>query len=330
MPSASETRALELANAREASVLELAKQTGSDVTRCAVLANWIYGGPGKNADGLLLKPDPNDLPEGLEMVAGASQWAKPTEGGSDVVQWAILKREQTAYVVFRGTQNPFDWTINTGVSTVPMTTVTWRGHHLIVHNGMLGGLKDDRCSALSTLTEKLLDLGPESIVLCGHSLGGGYAMIAAAELLQLVQPVTSIYTFGSPMVFAKKNHKLEHAIWQQLHEKTHALVYNCDIVPRTLSKTAENWIFELVRDYLLNASAVRSASAWVASAAWVFGYGQVDVRGMMTEQLNSLERNADTIYNFYPCGTLLFFSHQFKDQREELAQEEGLEIYCNR
>jgi hypothetical protein len=190
---------------------------------------------------------------------------------------------------------------------------------------MLGGLKEDRSSALSTLTAKLLDIGPENIVLCGHSLGDGYAMITAAELLQQGLPVSSIYTFGAPMVFAKKNQEIEHPIWQQLHEKTHALVFNCDIVPRTLSNTAEEWVFSFVKNYLLS----NYISAWVASTAWFLGYGDIDLCDAVVQQVANLESNADTIYEFSPCGTVPFFSHRFKDQREELVRgysEESLEL----
>ena len=78
---------MEASKSREA---ELAKkyfadsspEAGNDVVHCAVFFQLDIRCP-ENGDGELLKPDPAELPEGFEMVPGASQWARPTENGGD-------------------------------------------------------------------------------------------------------------------------------------------------------------------------------------------------------------------------------------------------------
>jgi hypothetical protein len=60
--------------------------------------------------------------------------------------------------------------------------------------------------------------------MCGHSLGGGYALIAAAHLLTQQFPVTSVQNFGAPQVIGSGQE--EHPAWQKLNDITTTLVHS--------------------------------------------------------------------------------------------------------
>ena len=119
------------------------------------------------------RPDPTLLPETLTCSEGNLQCSAGTEGGQGTVQYAIVTRQceaeigagrgegkqeeeeagerLQAFVVFRGTQDPWDWTVNIGLTAVAMPSA----EDLVVHGGMLNGLQDATCPALTNLAEKL-------------------------------------------------------------------------------------------------------------------------------------------------------------------------------
>jgi hypothetical protein len=131
---------------------------------------------------------------------------------------------------------------------------------------MLAALQDVSSSTAAVIDSLTSELqGVKGVVVYGHSLGEGYALIAAAHFLGQALPVSQIFTYGSPFVLNKGQDG--HPIWQQLHERTTGLVYNCDIVPRTLSLTAESWVFEFVPNHLLNAMAVVLGNIWVKATS---------------------------------------------------------------
>jgi hypothetical protein len=146
---------------------------------CAALSSWIYG-PEAKRPGARSAP-PGAPPPNMKVVY--VQWANSTIGGSGPVQCAILR--DTAgqlYLVFRGTKDPFDWRVNIGLTLTSMPSAGG----LKVHGGMLAALQDvsaNRRTLLARLAEQLRGCG--SIIVTGHSLGGGYAVIAAAHFLQL-------------------------------------------------------------------------------------------------------------------------------------------------
>jgi hypothetical protein len=95
-----------------------------------------------------------------------------------------LALEATSYLLlFLGTEvtSPRDWICNFGFTPREMMSA----NNLVVHGGMLTELENPDVPVLKDLTAKLqkLPLLPaipfDDIVVCGHSLGGGYATIAA-------------------------------------------------------------------------------------------------------------------------------------------------------
>ena len=307
-----------MATQQERAALDTAKNSSSDIVTCAYLSHWIYGPDAATPSARASPPSPADLPDGMEISCakdsrGIEQkhchWANSTAGGSGPVQCAILHKKSDVgkkYLVFRGTKDPFDWTKNIAVTAIPMASADG----LVVHGGMLAGLLDvsPGTAVLDSLTAELQ--GVAGVVVCGHSLGGGYALIAAAHFLGQGLPVSKIFTYGSPFVLNKGQDG--HPIWQQLHERATGLVYNCDIVPRTLSPTAMSWVFEFVPNHLLN-----------TYAAFFF-------KKTLTDLISQLRHNETVLYSFRPCGTTLFFAHQFQSRRTEFSQSSDLEVECDR
>ena len=102
----------------------------------------------------------------------------------------------------------FEWFRNLDVT--PRET----SHGLFVHGGMLSALEHRASPVLASLTNQLSELGVKEVVLTGHSLGGGYAVISAAHLLSHGIPVKKVITFGSPQIVADQQDDNE--LWQQV------------------------------------------------------------------------------------------------------------------
>lgn len=95
----------------------------------------------------------------------------------------------------------------------------------------------------STIAEQVRDkLFNESneglqIVLCGHSLGGGYAILCGLELLHMKENIDAIVAHGAPQVIIPNN---SCELWRRLDEKTTVYVNGFDVVPR-LPSCYEDW-----------------------------------------------------------------------------------------
>lgn len=80
--------------------------------------------------------------------------------------------------------------------------------------------------------------GVSNIVLCGHSLGGGYAILTALEMVHTdPSSVTAVVTFGAPQVVREDS---TNTTWANVNRITSLYVNNWDPVPRL--PTAWNWI----------------------------------------------------------------------------------------
>ena len=282
----------------------------------ALLSEWVYGTRAHNAKASDrdIPPDRQYLPPGLMCPEGGLHCANATAGGQGRVQYALVHAPPAAagaaagarplaYLVFRGTKDPFDWTINVDLSCVRMPSADG----LRVHNGMLGALQD------TSSGEPVLDvlaamLHGRSVVVCGHSLGGGMALIAAAHLLNSGVDVQRVFAFGAPMVIA--GDQCDHPIWALLHERTVCLVHDCDIVPRTMSPTALSWVFEMVPEYLLN-----TMFGWVTNLA--------GVKKQVADFVERLKHNKDAFCSFGACGTTFCFltSGNFGGRRVSFEQD---------
>lgn len=125
---------------------------------------------------------------------------------------------EVAMVTFRGTESASDWMSNLNVTTRSIPGVG------PVHAGFLGQFQ-----ALQPELERLLEgLASVPLLVTGHSLGGGIAVLAATTWAPM-RPLRALYTYGQPAV-AKGN--AASSIGTRLADRYHRLVNDADIVPR--------------------------------------------------------------------------------------------------
>eukprot|EP00931_Biecheleriopsis_adriatica_P115281 TRINITY_DN91093_c0_g1_i1.p1 TRINITY_DN91093_c0_g1~~TRINITY_DN91093_c0_g1_i1.p1 ORF type:complete len:839 (+),score=136.30 TRINITY_DN91093_c0_g1_i1:59-2575(+) len=171
--------------------------------------------------------------------------------GSNAVGWFVATTCNTIWVTFRGTQNLVDAVVD--ICLVPAET-----HHGVqVQGGMWLSLTQRKFHVLNMIFTRIQELCCErpslqDVVLCGHSLGGGYAILAALDLLARGVNVTSVLAFGSPQVVVPER---EHPLWQKLDNITTVYVNGWDCVPRMPS--CSNWLFDIVPRSLPDALAVK-------------------------------------------------------------------------
>ncbi|MGA9597817.1 MAG: lipase family protein [Acidimicrobiia bacterium] len=118
------------------------------------------------------------------LVLGGS---RPFSGAS--TQAFLAEDEQRRFLVFRGTEstNATDWIRDAEFRPVPGVFGTK------VHSGFRRALDEvwDDVVPLASQTDRKL-------VLTGHSLGAGLAVLAAARLAESGIPVADVYTYGGP------------------------------------------------------------------------------------------------------------------------------------
>lgn len=122
------------------------------------------------------------------------------------------------WVAFRGTTNLADWRTNLRTKFVGLRDRT------LVHGGFF--------DAWSGVRPRVLDYCADSSYLriCGHSLGGGIAQVAAVDAASLFGAV-ELVTFGAP--------RAVHQITPIPGNITHTrVVNNCDIVARVPSRAS--------------------------------------------------------------------------------------------
>eukprot|EP00927_Polykrikos_kofoidii_P061209 TRINITY_DN56075_c0_g1_i1.p1 TRINITY_DN56075_c0_g1~~TRINITY_DN56075_c0_g1_i1.p1 ORF type:complete len:870 (-),score=146.02 TRINITY_DN56075_c0_g1_i1:314-2890(-) len=241
---------------------------------CALLSNWIYTPVG---DGIEAPP----------LVGAQPQYIDLAQDGS-LVQWAVVSCGDTIYATFRGTSDLIDVFFDLDISAhyVPE-------YDLRVHAGMWTALhKRDHHVVDSVIAEVRAarrsrnDWQMCRVVLCGHSLGGGYALLTALDMLHRGMQVTQVVTFGAPQVVVRDPDVL---LWQKLNEIATLYVNAFDVVPRLPS--CLNWVFEV----LPTALALGTRFGSVRSG--------VDLREMLTHLL--IKRKA-TLSKYDTAGSMLF------------------------
>merc|ERR1712048_774103 len=121
----------------------------------------------------------------------------------NILQWAVVSSEGTLFVVFKGTDRPMDAIVNMGFLSCDARSASHIGHDvgniccLRVLSGMWLAFEQSGRDVIGEILAKLERTGVagRSIVLCGHSLGGGYAVLAGLAFLQRGVDVTAVITF---------------------------------------------------------------------------------------------------------------------------------------
>lgn len=203
----------------------------ADAVPAAELSAWIY----------TATPQTEPLP-----IQGSLLFAQAVTGAQEPVQWALVSDDPfpeqmaeespsegsadatTVYLAFKGTDNPRDVFIDIAAQT---ETVTYDGAELQVHGGMWRALQQGK------VVEKLLSNLPskaDTLVVCGHSLGGGYAVLTGLMLLGLdTRPDLDlkVITFGAPQVLRQAGPDA-HPYMKDLHSICQHYVHRWDVVPR--------------------------------------------------------------------------------------------------
>mmetsp|Transcript_56360 Transcript_56360/g.98440 ORF Transcript_56360/g.98440 Transcript_56360/m.98440 type:complete len:289 (-) Transcript_56360:151-1017(-) len=188
----------------------------------------------------------------------------------NVVQWAVATSPEADFVVFKGTSKVVDLIVNGGFLSHDEAD-----HGLRVHSGMWTALTQRKSHTFRGVLEELKKLHhvprcetccapwtffrrtalrnlqclehrvEKPVVLCGHSLGGGYALLSALELLHNKFPVAAVVTYGAPQVIVPD---YKSALWQKLNSISTLFINSYDLVPRLPS--CLEWVFDVVRKSL--------------------------------------------------------------------------------
>jgi len=171
----------------------------------------------------------------------------------------------TVFLVFRGTASIADMMIDAGGLPFYPPDIGLR-----IHGGMWSALHTDAFGLLSRVIQKIkmmrqIDEESESssmkrLVICGHSLGGGYALLTALELYYMGARVQSsneqqkrslplslktyspeVVTFGCPQVIVPDHSS---ALWTSLKDASTCVVNSWDVISRMPS--CEAWMFSVI------------------------------------------------------------------------------------
>eukprot|EP00931_Biecheleriopsis_adriatica_P069393 TRINITY_DN43249_c0_g1_i1.p1 TRINITY_DN43249_c0_g1~~TRINITY_DN43249_c0_g1_i1.p1 ORF type:complete len:862 (+),score=171.86 TRINITY_DN43249_c0_g1_i1:23-2587(+) len=189
----------------------------------------------RSSDGKAQVDSHSCLPQGVEC-----QLVCHSEGAA-VASWSLFTSSDTIWVAFRGTQSLVD-------AVVDLSVVSFddADHGLRVQGCMWNALTQRKQHALKRIVaevQKLQTSRPalEKLVFCGHSMGGGYAVMAGLYCLHLGMPVAAVIGFGSPQVVVPDRSL---PIWQKLNDVTTVYVNNWDVIPRMPSFS--NWLFDVL------------------------------------------------------------------------------------
>eukprot|EP00954_Amorphochlora_amoebiformis_P028539 1391838-Amorphochlora_amoeboformis.AAC.1 len=170
------------------------------------------------------------------------------------LQYGLYKKENVLYVAFRGSKTLTDWLINFSPGLRDMGK-----SKVMVHGGMYTALHPPGNRSIpSMINDKIVeeikaDDSINTVVFCGHSLGGAYAQITLADFLgsdefrdirkrlcknkKLCEYHIYSNTFGSPQVFIPPKPQDTPAWWSCFHLNNDNYVFDDDLVPRLATYT---------------------------------------------------------------------------------------------
>ena len=162
------------------------------------------------------------------------------------VQWLLARSGDVLYLAFRGTDDPQDLLIDLGA--VPDDR-RFQDLGLGVHSGIAHSLEQEGDQADNVVNEVIQALDThrapgEQLVLCGHSLGGGYAQVMAVHLLSRKVILSAVHTFGAPHVLTPSKAGASQTFRKSLDAITKHWVQQWDPVPRI--PLCRNWLVDVL------------------------------------------------------------------------------------
>ncbi|CAE7202007.1 yiaY [Symbiodinium natans] len=166
------------------------------------------------------------------------------QSSASPAQWLPARSGSAMYLAFRGTGDVQDAAIDS--SAVP-GTVRFKEHG--VHSGIANAVEQEG-DEVDHVVEDILQVvsehrdAGEPLVLCGHSLGGGYAQVMAVHLLRRDVSVSAVRTSGAPHVLVPPRAGAPQQLWQRLHAITQHWVHDWDPVPRL--PLCKSWLVDVL------------------------------------------------------------------------------------
>ena len=239
------------------------------------------------------------------------------EDGDDVVvpcTWALLRHKKTLIVVFRGTSWKHVIDILVDMSAVPIACPLDAG--IAVHSGMWSATHMEhhqRDAHASRMVREALKNEKEKasfdypVYVCGHSLGGGLALMVALDLMHAGYSAR-IRTFGAPQVLFEMSPPLRTTpptLWARLNEQTISYVHPLDIVPRLPSN--EKWMDKLL------------PLAEDAAKQRVGLLGKWKLHEFLEHHQTEFEKYKRMVQDFRPIGTIQSWTEQKVTSKELLS-----------
>lgn len=164
-------------------------------------------------------PDENAILDSLQTED--SKFLSVTGADHNSAQAALIEHEDYLCIAFRGTNEVADWLDNINA----FSTKELFGEF---HRGFWNSVEDVWNPIWQAYEEKIT-IKKRPLFITGHSLGGAMATIAAARLIHLDLPFTSIYTFGQPRALSRETARVFNIECQSRFFRFHN---NNDIVTR--------------------------------------------------------------------------------------------------
>lgn len=267
---------------------------GLRAMECRDLSSWIYN---------YVENPSTEIPGGFQLIGESKK--------EECADWVVLQKSSSSeqqgplYVIFKGTDFGQTTDVVIDMNVVLNEAKLFENELVSVHSGMWGSLSNYIKSIDDTTIKRincLLDSREHKdlpIVICGHSLGGGYAQLFGSSRIYDASigkhRVSRIITFGSPQVFTKPRED-QHPQWDELSQVCEHYINKFDPVPRLPTQ------FEWVKLTIPGHQVCRSA-----------GFG-IEI----AENLNSALANVklEMVESYSHVGTLIFLSCETQQSQQ--------------